>query len=481
MKTYLCVYLGSTFLALIITPAVIWLAKRIDAMDRPGVRTIHRRPIPRIGGITIFASAILMLSLVLLVDNAMGQAFRNIFLQVMTLLIMAASVFLVGLIDDLYGLPARFKFIMELLGAGALCLVGVRIETIGMTDTFILHLGGWGCLLTLLWIVGITNAVNLSDGLDGLATGISAIACATIALLSINGDNVIMAVMMLALLGSLSGFLVFNFHPARIFMGDCGSLFLGFTIAASSVMCMTKSSAIVGLTLPILALGIPIFDTLFSMLRRFLERRSIFAPDRSHFHHRLVSLGLKQRHAVIAIYLATLVFTGLGLFMMVSKDFNSLIIFCSVLLLILLLFRVVGVVQMRQTLSRLIDKYSTAKLKKHERQIFEELQLRFLYAEDRKQWWQTICEAAERMEFARVALKMTYTDGHVDEEIWRSPNSQPDHSQIVTMRIPVGNDQTGVSKEIEFAVWTNSSIEVISHRVTLFGQLLDEYETAVMG
>ena len=138
-----------------------------------------------------------------------------------------------------------------------------------------------------------------------LQQGISAIACGVIAILAIHGGQAVMAVLMLALLGSLCGFLVFNFNPAKIFMGDCGSLFLGFTIAFSGVMCASKSSALVGLALPILALGIPIFDTLFSMLRRFLERRSLFSPDRSHFHHRLLALGLKQRHVVVVSYAVT--------------------------------------------------------------------------------------------------------------------------------------------------------------------------------
>ena len=127
------------------------------------------------------------------------------------------------------------------------------------------------------------------------------------------------AVIMLAFLGSLTGFLFFNFNPAKIFMGDCGSLFLGFMLAGASVACASKSTTIVGLGLPMLALSVPIFDTLFSMLRRFLERRSLFAPDRRHIHHRLMDIGLGQRYAVIFIYLVTLIAVGFGMFMMVTQ------------------------------------------------------------------------------------------------------------------------------------------------------------------
>lgn len=473
MTTYLIVYIGSAVLALITTPVVIRLARRVGAVDRPGVRTIHERPVPRVGGIAIFLSAMSFMVAVLYLNNAIGERFRSIRPQVVTLLVSAGFIFIIGLIDDLKGLPARYKFTAELVAALALCLVDVRITSIEFTSNLVLPLGGWGYLLTVLWIVGITNAVNLSDGLDGLAAGISAIACAVIAVLAVNGGNVVMAIFALALVGSLSGFLVFNFNPAKIFMGDCGSLFLGFTIAASSVMCMTKSSAIVGLALPALALGIPIFDTLFSMLRRFLEGRSMFAPDRSHFHHRLIGMGLRHRHAVMTIYLLTLLFAGLGLFMMVNQNVSSLVIFGAVLMLLLVLFRVVGAVRLHETFNRLQGKYRLAQRRKLERVAFEDLQLRFRHATDSRQWWQAICEAAEQMEFAWVSLKTINSDGQTTEEIWRG-KAKLDMSRIITMRIPLRNANATVSTEFEIAIQANGSLEPATHRASLFSRLLDE-------
>jgi UDP-GlcNAc:undecaprenyl-phosphate GlcNAc-1-phosphate transferase len=378
MATYLCVYLGSLVLALLATPVVIWLARRVGAVDRPGIRTVHKLPIPRIGGVAIFLSAMAMIVSVIFVNNNIGQAFWAVRLQLTALLGSATLIFAVGLVDDLKGLPARVKFMAELLAALTLCLVGVRISNIALTDQWVLPLGEWGWLLTVLWVVGITNAVNLSDGLDGLAAGVSAIACGVIAIFAIHGGNAIMGVLMLAMLGSLSGFLFFNFNPAKVFMGDCGSLFLGFTIASASVMCTTKSAALVGLALPALALGIPIFDTLLSMLRRFLERRSLFAPDRSHFHHRLLDLGLQQRHAVMAIYLVTLIATGLGLFMMLSGSISSLVIFGCVLLLLVLVFRGVGAVHLHETIAGLQGKYAYSRRQHEERRTFENLQLWFV-------------------------------------------------------------------------------------------------------
>ena len=480
MKTYLCVYLGSLCAALLTTPAVIWLARRINAVDRPGVRTVHERPVPRIGGAAIFVSAMTLIVAVVFLDNAIGQAFRQVWIELVTLLGCAALIFVVGLIDDLRGLPARVKFIVELLAAVALCAAGVRITDVGLAGGPMLRLGLWGCPLTLLWVVGITNAINLSDGLDGLAAGIGSVACGVIALFAVHSGNVIMAVFMLALLGSLSGFLAFNFNPARVFMGDCGSLFLGFTIAASSVMCVTKSSAIVGLALPVLALGVPIFDTLFSMLRRFLERRSVFAPDRSHIHHRLIDLGLRQRHAVIVIYVLTLLFAGLGLFMLVSEDLRSLVVFACGLLLIMLSFRAVGVVRFREAMGRLREKYAVAQRERKEQVTFEHLQLQFRRVSGATQWWQAICEAAERMDFAWVSLKKTYEDGRIETELWRAPHLYPNASRLVRTTLPFGDGQKDVRQEFEIAIWADGSLEAVSHRTALFSRLLDEHEPTIM-
>ena len=151
MNTYLSVYLGSAFLSLAATPAVIWLALRIKAVDRPGVRTVHTRPIPRIGGVAIYLSVTFLIVAALFLNNAIGQAFRHVQLQVMTLLCSASVVFLIGLLDDLRGLPARFKFLTELLAAGSLCLVGVRISSIAVTGVWTLHFGLLGWPLTVLW------------------------------------------------------------------------------------------------------------------------------------------------------------------------------------------------------------------------------------------------------------------------------------------------------------------------------------------
>jgi len=244
---------------------------------------------------------------------------------------------------------------------------------------------------------------------------------------------------------------------------------------------MTKSAAIVGLALPALALGIPIFDTLFSMLRRFLERRSLFAPDRSHFHHRLLDLGLQQKHAVMVVYLATLLAAGLGLLMMVAKDINAQALFACDLLLIVLLFRAVGAVRLGDTMVHLQAKYADSRQQRNEREAFEFLQLRFRQVHGVEQWWQAVCEAADRMDFAWISLRLAYSDGRVEEEVWRAPRTRPDLPRIATMTIPLDYGDSNVSRQFEIAIRMNGSIEAASRRATLFGRLLDENRSEVAG
>lgn len=479
MKTYLCVHLGAVFLSMIITPVVIWLAKRVSAVDSPGVRKIHDRPIPRIGGVAIFFSSLCMIVAVLFVDNNIGDRFRTLYIQLSTLLFTATAIFIVGLVDDLRGLPAWFKFSAEVAAAASLCFVGVRMDTIGLPGGHMVQLGWLGCLLTLLWIVGITNAVNLSDGLDGLAAGISTIACGAIAIIAIRNNEHVLAVFMLALAGSLAGFLVFNFNPAKVFMGDCGSLFVGYIIAGTSVLCVAKSAAAVGLALPILALGIPIFDTLFSMLRRFVERRSIFAPDRCHFHHQLLALGLTQRHVVAIIYVATCVCTGLGFFMLVRDDYGAWVVFGCLLLLLVILFRVVGAVRFRQVLIQLQEKWSVAQLQRQERHTFEKVELQLREVQDPGQWWAMACRAADGLDFAWVSWKTVQRTGELHEEVWRASMPKSDMSRLMITKIPLVQKEDGRHDEMEIAVWTNGSLEAAARRVALFGRLMDEHGAGV--
>ncbi len=258
-------------------------------------------------------------------------------------------------------------------------------------------------------------------------------------------------------------------------MGDCGSMFLGFTIASSSVLCSMKSSALIGLALPVLALGIPIFDTLFSMLRRYLERRSIFAPDLRHFHHKLLSFGLNQRHAVVTMYALTLLAAGLGMFMMATRNYSSLIIFFCVLLLLLLAFHVVGAVRLNETMAALKRKYAADHHVRQERKCFEDAQLHFRQAVTFGQWWQAACNAAEQLGFRKLRLPVKNGNNPNRTLTWQKDGNEADQSETLKVKIPIRGPGTNSQLNIEVDVAINGSLESAGHRAALFGRLLDEH------
>jgi len=478
MKTYICVYLGSAFLAIMTTPIVIRVACCLGIVDSPDMRKVHSKPIPRVGGVAIFISMIGLLVPVLLLPNAVGYTFRLVQTKIITLLGAAGFLFLIGLVDDIKGLRVRTKLFAQVAAALVVCVAGIRVTVIPITGSLTLELGWFSWLFTLIWIVGITNAINLIDGLDGLAAGISAVACGVIAILGIYSGDVIMTVLMLALPGSLTGFLPFNFEPAKIFMGDSGSMFLGFTIASSSVLCAAKTETIVGLALPVLALGIPIFDTLFSMLRRFLERRSMFSPDRRHFHHRLLALGLRQRHVVITAYAVTIIAAGLGMFMLLSQNTQAIVIFVCILFLLVLTFRVAGSVQLQEIIHGVKRQRSLIHSKKRETESFEQAELHFRRADDFDNWWQAVCIAAEKLEFTSGVLKVTNRDGTERVLTWNNNGEKIEEKHLVKTILPVRDRRESGPLHLKIQVLPNGSLESAGRRMTLFSRLIEEYSVA---
>ncbi|HEC02790.1 MAG TPA: undecaprenyl/decaprenyl-phosphate alpha-N-acetylglucosaminyl 1-phosphate transferase, partial [Phycisphaerales bacterium] len=444
MKTYLTVYLGAAVLAIMTTPIVIRIAKRLNILDAPDVRKVHSKPIPRIGGVAIFVSMMALTLPVLFLQNPIGDSFRLVQSKIVALLVAAGFVFIVGLVDDIRGLPVRAKFLAQLVAALVVCHAGIRIPGVTVTESLVINFGWLSWPITILWIVGISNAINLIDGLDGLAAGICAATCGVIVILSFYFGPPVMTVMMLSLMGALTGFLFYNFSPAKIFMGDSGSLFLGFIIASSSVLCAAKAETLVGLALPTLTLGIPIFDTLLSMLRRFLERRSMFAPDRSHFHHQLLALGFRQRHAVMIAYAVTLLAAGLGMFMLVTRNAETVVVFVCILFLLVLAFRIVGSVRLRETMAALKKKHSISSEKKREMEDFQQVELHFRQAENFDHWWRAVSTAADKMGVLNLSLHLMNRDGTPKELTWRheswTPNSDND---LLKASFPVADRRSG--------------------------------------
>ncbi|HTA91788.1 MAG TPA: MraY family glycosyltransferase [Polyangiaceae bacterium] len=307
MKSYVVACLVALFLSVLVTPLVRRFALRIGAVSTPGGRHVHGRTVPRLGGIALaFAWAVPVVSLALR-DPMVTRALHGNLLQIVTVVVGGAVICTVGALDDARGMRSLYKLAAQIVVAAFAFACGFEIQAIQLPLFGTLQMGAFALPVTVLWIVGVTNAVNLIDGLDGLAAGVSFFAAFTSFVIASISGSVFVALTMAALMGALVGFLFFNFNPARIFMGDSGSYFLGFVLATTALAgggggLQQKASTAVSLLVPVLALGVPIFDTLFSMFRRLLERRPIFSADRGHVHHRLLDLGLTHRRAVMFLY-----------------------------------------------------------------------------------------------------------------------------------------------------------------------------------
>ncbi len=278
-------------LSLVITPAVIKLAFKVGAIDQPNARKVHARVMPRMGGLAIF-TAFAIPALIALPLNS----------QFMGLLLGGALILTLGIVDDIIEISPKVKLGGQLVAALILIGSGVRVEN--LTNPFgpdMIALGWMSIPVTIFWIVGITNAVNLIDGLDGLAAGISAIAAATLGLVAFQSDPTISLIAFI-LVGAILGFMRYNFNPAKIFMGDSGSLFLGYMLAGLAIMGLAKSATVFSLFIPVLVLGVPILDTLFAIVRRLLNKQPIFQADKAHLHHCLLASGLSHRQTVLVIY-----------------------------------------------------------------------------------------------------------------------------------------------------------------------------------
>lgn len=299
----LLVFLQAISISLLLTPLVRHVAHKRAWLDRPdGDRRIHAIPIPRIGGVAVYLSVTLALSLcaVFLAQTVEGNArFGESYLH---LVIGSGAVMLIGLADDLKGVSPASKIFAQAAAALYLYAVGFRIELVTNPFGEVVALGWLSLPLTVLWLVGMSNAFNLIDGLDGLAAGVGFFATVSLFVAAVLNDRWDAAIVTAALGGALLGFLRFNFSPASIFLGDSGSLFVGFAMAALAIQSSMKASAAIAVAAPLFALALPILDVAIAVLRRFLTGRNIFEPDHDHIHHRLLRMGVTPRKAVIILY-----------------------------------------------------------------------------------------------------------------------------------------------------------------------------------
>ena len=333
---YLLIFLLAFVFTVSAVPLSVFLAKKYDVLDYPQARKVHRKPVPRLGGVGIFIGFILaLLSAYFFVPQFKElinpiSAHEGIFKVFIGIVIGSFVIFLLGFLDDVVCLPAKLKLFVQLLVASAVFFFGVKINGISVpfTSVYITLPLALSFALSVFWFCGFINAINLADGLDGLATGIVAIAAAAffvVAILLNNGVSQssaqmgLSAFLAVALCGAALGFLIFNFNPAKVFMGDGGSLFLGFMLAAITMTGALKSTAVLALLIPIIVVALPILDVALALFRRLRKGMGLMTPDKEHIHHRLLKYGWSQREIVLLMYVFTLALSIVSILLVVLR------------------------------------------------------------------------------------------------------------------------------------------------------------------
>ncbi|KYG91175.1 MraY family glycosyltransferase [Metasolibacillus sp. FSL H7-0170] len=317
--------------AIVLTPLVKRLAFRIGAVDAPNYRKVHARIMPRLGGLAIFGAFLI------------GVAVLRPESEYTLAIILGATIIVAtGVIDDMYEISAKAKLIGQIAAAAVIVFVGgIDIDFINLPFGGILDFGFLSIPFTIIWIVGITNAINLIDGLDGLAAGVSTIALITLAGMALSMGNIFVLVMAAILAASTLGFLFYNFHPAKIFMGDTGALFLGFMIAVFSLLGF-KNVTVISFIIPVIMLGVPISDTFFAIVRRLRMKQKWSDPDKSHLHHRLLDMGFSHRQTVLIIYGIASMFGLAAVIFSMSTVWGAILLVTVILVAIELFVEVIG-------------------------------------------------------------------------------------------------------------------------------------------
>ncbi|HFD5098566.1 TPA: glycosyltransferase family 4 protein [Streptococcus pyogenes] len=334
---YVLVLIGALLMSLFLTPLVRFLAFRVGAVDNPNARRVNKVPMPTSGGLAIFMS-FLVASLGLIPTASKGAMFfgQTYFSYILPVVIGATVITLTGFLDDLYELSPKLKMFGILIGA-----MIVWAFTDFKFDSFKIPFGGpllvFGPFLTLfltvLWIVSITNAINLIDGLDGLVSGVSIISLVTMAIVSyffLPQKDFFLTLTILVLIAAIAGFFPYNYHPAMIYLGDTGALFIGFMIGVLSLQGLKNSTAVAVVT-PVIILGVPIMDTIVAIIRRSLSGQKFYEPDKMHLHHRLLSMGFTHRGAVLVVYGITMLFSLISLLLNVSSRIGGVLLMLGLL------------------------------------------------------------------------------------------------------------------------------------------------------
>ncbi len=416
---------------------------------------MHAKPVPRLGGVAIVLAFNAPITALLFVDSSVAFIFRQQGDLILGLYLGGFAIAALGLYDDLYGAGARLKFSVQIGVALVLFAIGFRIESLSWPFGPPIALGGLALPFTVLWTVGLINAMNLIDGLDGLAGGVALFAVVTNFILSFSRHDILVSLAMAALGGAILGFLIFNFNPASIFMGDTGSMFLGFVLAAIAVKTSTKSGTTVAMLVPIIALGLPIMDTLLAMIRRAVLGRSLFDADKDHIHHRLMSrLRLSHRSAVLALYALCCLFALTALALAFANGVQSAMLLIAVSVVVFVLMRKLGYLDLRESRGATLIR----RRNQHLRYVLREVVRNVQASANISDLWNSIRPLGEQLGAARLELRIYEAAGSRREGVLFESERPAGTSFPVEARVDLAHGDRGMGYLA--ATWRDGRIEV---------------------
>jgi UDP-GlcNAc:undecaprenyl-phosphate GlcNAc-1-phosphate transferase len=411
MNPYAVTFVLAAAIALALALVVRSTARRLGVLDRPdGFRKVHGRQVPLLGGVAIFGAFTISLFVCCWLTGHAGVQSCLSSSDFLSLVCGAAVVMLTGAWDDVRGLRARWKLLICTLVAVAMYFADYHIDSFSNPFGRAIYLGWFALPVTIFWFLGCMNAINLIDGMDGLAAGVVLFASAAVFMTSVLFQNASAALLSVALAGATLGFLVLNFHPASIFLGDSGSLLLGFLIASVGLRGAQKSHAVVALLIPVIALGLPIMDTALAMLRRWAKEIPFSAGDHQHIHHKLLEMGLSHRVAVLLMYAGCIVLAQLALLMSAANSLQATGLLVVLGLVTFLALRVVGRHELKLAKQRLLRHIERKRRSTLCRAAAYRASAKMRYAEAAADVWGVFSEAAAAMELDDASMVL-FGDG----------------------------------------------------------------------
>lgn len=480
MLPYLPFLIGLAVAAAVM-PLTIWVARRSGMLDKPEARKVHKQPTPRLGGVAIFAGVLAGTIGTTVTQYLLGEPVDWPVLEKLSAILAAGGfVFLVGVVDDIRSVSSRFKLLTLIATSATVCSAGIVLSRFTLAGEEFIYVPIVGWFITMLWVIAVAVSINFIDGLDGLAGGLTTLSAGVLSInLLANGQDDA-AILPLALTGALIGFLFFNWHPAKSFMGDSGSLTIGFLLAVCTVYGNTLIGTKRGFVLPALAISIPLADAVLTFFRRhYQQRRSIFSAERGHIHHRLLDRGLTHRSAVVTLLVVSLMAVGIGYYSNTFEGWATLGGFTLLIPLLWGMFQLAGSMRTTEMIQAFRSKRNADRVNQRYRAVFEDLQLQFDHVTNFGQWWDAMCRSAELLDFVKLTITIPQQQGDDTKLDWENPASDLGIKDNIQAAIPIlVTTATAATATANVTIATDDSPESAVQRLQLFTRLLTEHSLA---